>query len=115
MDTLLTPTEREIFNEILTDEEKNFLQYIAENEIGMEAVRKALLIPGYTQGTLKKGVKSRPGANWVMNFAQNNNANLADMVRASVYAIDFLERGLTLISSLKKQPETKVEKTEEHI
>ena len=111
----MNPEEKEILEEILTEEEKNFLSYVAEQEVGLEAIRKVLLIPIYTYGTLKKGQKARPTANWVMNFIGNNDENLGNMVRASGYAIDYLERGLTFINHFKRQYQVQGRKEEEHI
>ena len=108
-DIIFSKEEREILDEILDKQERTRIQYFVEDEELFEAVRKVLLIPMYNYGTLKKGKKSKPYLNWAMNYLGNNNENLGASVRACASGIDFMERGLALLTTLKKQKEIKVE------
>ncbi len=102
---------KEIFNEILDDQEKLALQMFADNEVQTEAVRKILMREIYTNGVVKKGQKVNPMINSFIGLtrAYTNNDDLANQARALSEAINLVESAFKVIEEFKKPPESKAE------
>ncbi len=105
---LITKEERELLNEILDDQEVLAIQHFCENERMLEAVKKVLLVPMYSQGVMRKGKKARPRTNWALNGNANTNENLGAMIRGYSDGIHLVEKGFKVLSLFKKK-EDKVE------
>ncbi len=112
-DFIFSKDERDIFNEVLDEQERTRIQYFVEDEALLEAVKKALLLPMYDWGTLKKSKKPRTDTNYVNSYLQLDDVKLGAQIRATANGMFFIEKGFALLKTLKKQEENKVEDNNE--
>ena len=98
--------DKVFLEDFLDEQEQTHIQNFFENEKLREAVKKVLLSPLYLQGTLKKGRKANPNANWLYQAIGNTNENLGAVIRAKTEALAFIEEGFKLLSMFKKQEQT---------
>ena len=104
--------DKSLLEQFLDDQEQTHIQNFFENERLREAVKKVLLAPLYLQGTMKKGKKANPTANWLYTAIGNTNENLGAVIRAKTEALAFIEEGFKLLSCFKKT--NKVESTNQN-
>lgn len=103
--------KREMIDEILDDQEKLAVQMFIDNKVQHEAVKKVLLFGLYNNGTLQKGKKADPLANFTLGLVANaaelklTNEDLGEQLRSAWEGIQMIEIGWNGLSLYKKESE----------
>ena len=106
-------TKRFILDDILSDAEKAQLEAFNANPLMVEAVRKVLLFPIYTQGLLEKGSPSYPLSNWLLKIVfpdhpsqpKPTDEQAGHDLKVKAEAIALIENFFTEIEVYKAQEE----------
>ena len=104
---------KKVLDSIFSDAEKHAIRAFIENKVQLEAVKKALLIEPYYNGTLKAGEEANPRRNAFMGVAMTmddpTKIGLRSMSMAE--AINYIELGFQKLAEYGRE-EKVVEKGE---
>jgi hypothetical protein len=99
--------------EYLSDIEKEKIERFCEDEVLVEAVKKVLLAPIYSQGVLVAGRPARPLNNGALALAFDRKVSAEELgndVKAFAQGVNHIETGFQKLAEIKGTPAPKTDK-----